>query len=833
MIEIKARETYDYLNALYSQCSNTDGVIALLKNPYRIDAVFTASELHDAAAWIDESNPSYIKVALLDSGKIADGGVGGNDAVKTVVAIQLDVDANKDGFGSRDEAIDALNAMPRPPSMLVNTNGESGGFHAYWILSEPVRIDSKHQRDSLAAISKAWENRLREKYGKLDATSDLARMLRPVGTTRESGEPVSIAWHNEDARYTLDELTLEVDEPARFDAPMHIDYCESSGSEFMKSPESPRILAGIMDRLGYKVWQVADGSWRFNRPGSMHKTFNGKIGGEVSSAGNHQLISWTPNTPFPANESITVFQAYADLCHGSDLSRAASALYDEGFGETGESVDQVEIGVDKLIANASFVTPVQEQPRPAVATAKVGSDNIDPIPMELMDDGCWIGQTIRWVLANQTIELPELAFATAIHLIGLGCARVWRDDSNHQTAANMYLLSVAPTGSGKEMPRKCAKVFLEEAGYQHLCGPDKLSSGPGLDWTVAQNKTVGAMPDEVGDLIEQMCSPRAAEYTASISQSLKILYTASSSGHWQGSCRVADEIEGVSYPHLNFWGSTTPSKFFSSMSADKITDGLIGRFTMLYASITKADVIAAFAKEDDMQFIPPSHALLESWRRVKMHESPNNKMLAAFTASPETGESDDDEMDERVIWNVVSRSKEAKERFRDHDLKIRLKNIDHEEQMQDVETSVWSRANEKTAKLALLYAMSRWAMEETSSPPVITLADMDRAVKLSNFLARRLIKSIKTQVHDSTADADVVELLTVIAKKQGSKDSVRSSDIYRVNPLKKLKAANRDKQLLELMQIQGYLVTNQSQSQGGGLAFSITQDGIEKLENGE
>lgn len=829
MIEIKANETYKYLNALYSKCSDEDGVIAVLKNANRVDAMFRASELDEAAEFIDEANPNYMKVALLDKKKIKPGGVGGNAAVKTVVAIQLDVDANKDGFGSRDEAIDALNAMPRVPNMLVNTNGQRGGFHAYWILSEPVRIDSEHKRESMAAISKAWENRLREKYGKLDATSDLARMLRPVGTTRESGEGVSIVWEYEN-RYTLDELTLEVDKPARFDVPMHIDYCESSGSEFMKSPESPRILAGIMDRLGYKVWQVADGSWRFNRPGSMHKTFNGRIGGEVSSSGNYQLISWTPNAPFPANESITVFQAYADLCHGSDLTRAASALYDKGFGETGESVDQIEIGVDKLIANASFVTPVQEQPKPAVASAKVGSDRIDPIPMELMDDGCWIGQTINWVMNNQTIELPELAFATAIHLMGLACARVWRDDSNHQTASNMYLLSVAPTGSGKEMPRKCAKVFLEEAGYQHLCGPDKLSSGPGLDWTVAQNKTVGAMPDEVGDLIEQMCSPRAAEYTASISQSLKILYTASSSGHWKGSCRVADEIEGVSYPHLNFWGSTTPSKFFSSMSADKITDGLIGRFTMLYASITKADVIAAFAKEDDMQFIPPSHALLESWRRVKMHESPNNKMLAAFSASPETGESDDDEMDERVIWNVASRSKEAKERFRDHDLNIRLKNIDHEDQMQDVETSVWSRANEKTAKLALLYAMSRWAMEESSSPPVITIEDMERAVKLSNFLARRLIKSIKTQVHDSTADADVVELLRVLAKKQGDKGSVRSSDIYRVNPLKKLKAANRDKQLLELMQIQGYLTLGHSEN--GGATFSITEDGLEKLENG-
>lgn len=830
MIEIKARECYEYLTALYSQCNDKDGVIALLKNANRIDALFKPSEIEQASEWIDESNPSYIKVALLDASKLGAGKVGGNASVKTVVALQLDVDANKEGFGSRDQAIDALNAMPHPPSMLINTNGESGGFHAYWILSDPIRIDSDHKRESVAAISKAWENRLREKYGNLDATSDLSRMLRPAGTTRESGEPVSIAWNNGEARYTLDDLTLELDAPARFDAPMHIDYCESSGSEFMKSPESPRILAGIMDRLGYKVWQVADGSWRFNRPGSLHKTFNGKIGGEVSSAGNYQLISWTPNAPFPPNESITVFQAYADLCHGSDLSRAASALYDEGFGETGESVDQVEIGVDKLIANASFVTPVQEKPKPAAALSKSGGDNIEPIPMELMDDGHWIGKTIQWVMSNQTIELPELAFATAIHLMGLACARVWRDDSNHQTASNMYLLSVAPTGSGKEMPRKCAKVFLEEAGYQHLCGPDKLSSGPGLDWTVAQNKTVGAMPDEVGDLIEQMCSPRAAEYTASISQSLKILYTASSSGHWKGSCRVADEIEGVSYPHLNFWGSTTPSKFFSSMSADKITDGLIGRFTMLYASITKADVIAAFAKEDDMRFIPPSQALLESWRRVKMHESPNNKMLAAFSASPETGESDDDEMDERVIWNVVSRSKEAKERFRDHDLNIRLKNIDHEDQMQDVETSVWSRANEKTAKFALLYAMSRWAMEETSSPPVITIEDMERAVKLSNFLARRLIKSIKTQVHDSTADADVVELLRVLAKKQGDKGSVRSSDIYRVNPLKKLKAANRDKQLLELMQIQGYLTLGHSEN--GGATFSITEDGLEKLENG-
>lgn len=818
-------EALEYLKALYSAAGPGDGSIAILKNPHRIDAMFSVDELSEAAGLIAELNPSYMKVALLDRDKISAGGVGGNAAVKTVVAIQLDVDAEKDGFGTRDEAVSAMRSMPHPPSMIVNTKGEDGGFHAYWILREPLRIDSDHTRNKISSIAKAWENKLREMYGSLDATSDLARMLRPAGTFREGGEPVSIAWHDVDARYDLEDLTLPIDEPVRFDTKIRVSYDDASGSDFMKSPESPRILAGIMDRLGYRVWQTTDGGWRFNRPGSLHSTFNGKIGDCVSASGNYQFISWTPNAPFPVNERITVFQAYADLCHGGDLSRAASALYDEGFGETGECIDASEIGVDKLIANATFVTPAIESPK---VTRKVVSDSVEMIPMDLMDDGNWIGGMMNWVMENQTIKLPELAFATSIHLMGLACARVWRDDSTHQTAANMYLLSIAPTGSGKEMPRKCAKIFLEEAGYQHLCGPDKLSSGPGLDWTVAQNKVVGAMPDEVGDLIEQMCSPRAAEYTASISQSLKILYTASSSGHWQGSCRVADEIEGVSYPHLNFWGSTTPAKFFNAMSADKITDGLIGRFTMLYASITKQDVIDAFEKEDSMQFVAPSQRLIDSWLRVKLHESPNNKILATFSAAKNDDETGEQTMDERVLWNVARRSAEAKARFREHDLNIRLKNIDHESEMQDVETSVWSRANEKTAKLALLFAMSRWSMMETKTAPVITIDDMDRAIRLSNFLARRLIKSIKSQVHDSSADADVVELLRVLSRKQKGSEAVNGSWLYRVNPLKKLKAINRDRQLVELLQMQGYIQVTQSNN--GGTGFAITDDGIARLE---
>lgn len=63
---------------------------------------------------------------------------GAKDNVRQLPALWVDIDCVKQGI-SGDDAFRALSHLPFPPSILVNSGG---GYHAYWMLEEPLDISS-------------------------------------------------------------------------------------------------------------------------------------------------------------------------------------------------------------------------------------------------------------------------------------------------------------------------------------------------------------------------------------------------------------------------------------------------------------------------------------------------------------------------------------------------------------------------------------------------------------------------------------------------------------------------------------------------------------------
>jgi hypothetical protein len=791
-----------------------------------------ANKWRDAADLCERDKPDYIKYNLQDSDAVGDYGVGKTSTVRTVVALGLDCDAGKGEFHSRDRVLTTLNRIPTPPTMIVNSAGDSGGFHCYWVFENPVVISDELEREFLSDAFKRFEDMLRDRLdGKLDSTSNLDRLLRPAGSVNAKyNEPVDVLVS--DGRYycvnDLVNVLPEPETPVRLSGSLPFkEYDDDSvGTKFNQSENSTEMMVGLMSSMGYQVWPASNGRYyEFNRPGSESKMANGRFG-DRSPSGNIQLVCWSPNTPFQINKSITLFQAYASLLHAGDMSIAAQALLE---GSSDQSVDV------SGYCEPEFVTKhIEKATRPEYAKQEGGDlefpiaseidfveGKVESIPEGLMRDGGWLEDCMDWVLSNSAIPLPELAFSTALHLLSLGCRRRWRDNTKHQTCTNLFILNIAPTGSGKETPRRCIKSFLADVGQGNLVGPDKLSSGPGLEGLISRQKSTGVLLDEASDLIKAMCHDKAADYMASIAGSLKILYTASSSASYKGSCKVVDEAEAVAHPHLSFYASTTPTSFFSSMSSDKITDGLIGRFSSFHGEVTKEDIIKAFSAETEEYWIDPPSSLKEQWKAIDLESN-------ADTAELEITE--DGRTVENIQWREVGRTPEARARFREHDLNIRLKNLDHDGEGQTVELSLWSRANEKTAKFALLFAISRWMKHSCTGVPSITKCDIDRAISLSNFLVRRLIAAVKQNVHDSEADKDVMQLLSCIASlsRKSKTSSARESDLYRRSPLLRLKAKKMDTALLDLVQRQGYVATVQSRN--GGISYCLTEDGLNKVK---
>ncbi|HYD86232.1 MAG TPA: primase-helicase family protein [Vitreimonas sp.] len=109
-----------------------------------------------------------------------------------------------------------------PPTIIVETGR---GLHAYWILEEPVGIDSAQTRadmvDVAAAFGSAFRTFALETFDwKFDSTSDLPRLGRLPGTFNVKGEtPLPVRWRTDpdSRRYPLQTI---VDEIVRFGVPI-------------------------------------------------------------------------------------------------------------------------------------------------------------------------------------------------------------------------------------------------------------------------------------------------------------------------------------------------------------------------------------------------------------------------------------------------------------------------------------------------------------------------------------------------------------------------------------------------------------------------------------
>jgi len=219
--------TEAYLWTLYNRCIVDDGEIVLVDSTARKPiGIYRVDERDRLARDIQKHASCFIKVNLMDSAKIAERQaekvrtqgygwtVGNCSEVKSIIGIHLDIDAAKsDKYLTRSQAIDSVNRMPVVPSMIVSTDGSGGGFHVYWCLDQPARIENESDRDQWKAMALRWQERLKaiaiEVGGKsIDSTANIDRVLRPVGSVRASGNRV--ANHSfSDRYYQPHELYIE------------------------------------------------------------------------------------------------------------------------------------------------------------------------------------------------------------------------------------------------------------------------------------------------------------------------------------------------------------------------------------------------------------------------------------------------------------------------------------------------------------------------------------------------------------------------------------------------------------------------------------------------
>jgi hypothetical protein len=357
-------------------------------------------------------------------------------------------------------------------------------------------------------------------------------------------------------------------------------------------------------------------------------------------------------------------------------------------------------------------------------------------PVECLTAPGLIGELVKYNLETALYPLPELALAGALALMS---SVTGGKAEGLRARTNVYVMGLAPSGGGKDYSRKLNRKILLAAGGGHICGPERIGSHAGIISALAENWNTLFQIDEIGRMLATMQNAGTSPHLFNISSVLMQIYS-SADDIWQADAYGdRKKCKTLEYPHCVVYGSSVPDGFWESLSKQNLSDGLIGRF-LVFENPDYVDF-------QDVPEQPIPETIIErarSWLEHKTHGGNLAGRTNYEGANPQR----------------INCDEQATERLKKHaaDISLRRKHEDC------IEAAIWSRHAEKTNKLALLFACSRWS--EGLPWPTINIGDADRAVKLNNYLTRRMLRQAGVYVSESSFETEQLKVLRVLRKRE-------------------------------------------------------------------
>jgi len=366
---------------------------------------------------------------------------------------------------------------------------------------------------------------------------------------------------------------------------------------------------------------------------------------------------------------------------------------------------------------------------------------VESIPDHICLPAGAIGEVAKFTLQTSALKHPEFALSAGLAFVSVVTGRKVIDETG--TTGNLYLLNLGPTGCGKDSYRKALKKILQD---ENLLSGERFTGDSALLRELSEQPSRLAIADEIGTMIQNLNNNKADSNQRNLADALVQAYTSAGSiWHYKA---YADPTNSKTVYHPNFviYGSGNAATLFRSLKPEKVTDGFVGRFTMFLSSNGggHCDEIATLAADridpQEDEYSP----LLDVPQGIR-------DFIDDWKSRTAGGGNLDDQYPKPMI---LTRTPEAAERLEGHFCDIHHRNIS---EAGTIRGDLWARASEKTAKFALLSAVSRSATK-------IEIQDANWAIALSNFLTRRLVSMCTRHVAETPWDAKRLEILNRIVE---------------------------------------------------------------------
>jgi hypothetical protein len=384
-----------------------------------------------------------------------------------------------------------------------------------------------------------------------------------------------------------------------------------------------------------------------------------------------------------------------------------------------------------------------------------------------------IADIMDYTLRTSMYPQPELALAGAIALMATITGRRLADCYGNRT--NVYVIGLAPSGSGKEQARKTNKSILAMAGGEHMIGPERIGSSAGMVTHISMSPAILFQLDEMGRMLATLKSPNKAPHLYNIATVLMQIY-GSSDTIWIGDAYAdAKKTQKINQPHAVIYGTAVPSGFWESMTADNITDGLIGRLLPFESRTGYVDPQTPEIGDPPKSIIDQVSQWLGAGQLGNLGDKNPVPIIARYTP-------------------------EAKQRYDNHMMEISERRRTEDEQA----AALWSRAAGKAGKLALIFAASR---QLPSGDLSVGFEDIDCAIKLSNYITRRIQRQVFEHVSVNDQEERTKKVFRLLASPMNKSQLTRKTQWL----------GKRDRnEILETLIESGMIEYEIQETEGGG-----------------
>lgn len=227
-----------------------------------------------------------------------------------------------------------------------------------------------------------------------------------------------------------------------------------------------------------------------------------------------------------------------------------------------------------------------------------------------------VGEIADWITATALRPQPILSLSAAIAFMGMIKAHRVTGATNLRT--NVYCLSMAPTGGGKEHPEACISELMRSCGL----GKQKMGkpkSGSAVLTGLAKSDCRGMLTlSEIGHYVANLMDKRAGGFQKEIGHLIIELFN--KAGVEYGGDQYASEKENkqivLPQPNLCILGSSVPELMQNAVTGAEVIGGFLNRWIAFHAATRPSRI-------KRVEYAPPPQILVDKILKW-MDENPTN-----------------------------------------------------------------------------------------------------------------------------------------------------------------------------------------------------------------